>query len=156
MSYDLPQIPDFDIEAIERLAIQYFLSQGFGGGSVMGKLGAFPFFMHKNEFKKITKTLNAQFSRYKPIKGQTILGDSGGFDEDLTINGILVAEPVQSTTPLEWFLKMRKPLRFTTLVHDENVVIKSLTKTETLFSLHGRHRVQEYSLSLEVVYGSIV
>jgi hypothetical protein len=157
------ELPDFDISSLEGLANTFFYGAGMlgtvtggSGGAVMGKLGMYPFFMHHNTFKQLTKTINAEFSRYKPIKGQVVLGDSGGFSETLNLNGILVAEPVHTTKPLEWYAKMRKPLRFTTLVHDEKIVITTLTKTESHFSILGRHRVQSYDLQMEVVYGSIV
>ena len=152
------ELPDFDLSALESMANSFFYaSQAVNGqGAVMGKLGLFPFFMHHNEFKTITETLNADFSSYKPIKGQEVLGDSGGFSGNITLNGILVAEPIHAVEPLKWLLKMRNPLRFTTLESDIEAVITSLTATKTYFTIHGTHRVQTYNITLKEVYGSIV
>lgn len=122
----------------------------------MGKIGMFPFFMHHNEFKRITETLTANFGSYKPIKGQEILSDSGGFGRQFTMNGILVAEPIHALKPLDYLLMMRKPVRFTTLEHDFDVVMTNLSKTKEYFTIHGTHRVQSYNISMKEVYGSLL
>jgi len=161
MNFQAPfELPDFDISSLESLANTFFYGSSLmsmaAGGSVMGKLGMYPFFMHHNTFKQLVKTINAEYSKYKPIKGQVVLGDSGGFSETFTLNGVLVAEPTQSLNPLEWYTKFRQPIRLTTLVHDEQVVINTLTETQSHFSILGRHRVQSYDISMEVVYGSVI
>lgn len=47
-------LPDFDIKALQGVADAYFYgSQLVGGqGTVMGKLGLFPFFMHHYDFQQ--------------------------------------------------------------------------------------------------------
>ncbi|MBL0702566.1 MAG: phage tail protein [Sulfurospirillum sp.] len=122
-------------------------------GNLMGRLGNYPFFMGKNDFKKVTQTLNAEFGKYKPIKGQTVLSDSGGYDRKLTLNGILVAQSVHALKPLEWYLMKREPLRYTTLFTDMEVVITSMTENKEHFETHGLFRVQSYNITLEEVYG---
>lgn len=122
-------------------------------GDLMGRLGYYPFSMSKNEFKKVTQTLNAEFGRYKPIKGQEVLTDSGGYNRKITLNGIIVAQSVHSLKPLEWYLMKREPLRFTTLFTDVEVIITSISETKEVFETHGLFRVQSYNITLEEVYG---
>jgi len=149
-------LPDFDISILENLATAYFYASQFtDSGAVMGKLGLYPFFMHKNEFKQIQESLTADFSSYKPIKGQEVIGDSGGFSNNIALNGILVAESIYAVEPLKWLLKLRKPIRLTTLESDITVVITSVRATKSYFTIHGSHRVQSYDITLKEVYGIV-
>ena len=124
-------------------------------GNLMGRLGYYPFSMDKNEFKKVTQTLNAEFGRYKPIKGQTLIGNSGGYTRKINLNGILVAQSMHSLKPLEWYLMKREPIRFTTLFTDMEVIITSISETKEYFQAFGKFQVQSYNITLEEVYDEI-
>jgi hypothetical protein len=162
MSLDLSfDIPDFDISSLIGLASSFFggsgaIGAGVAGGAVMGKIGNFPFMMHQNEYKKVSKTITAEFAKYKPIEGQVLHGSSGGFTEAITVNGILVVQPINALDPLEWYVKMRSPLRYTTLDEDIDVVLTQAVFTKTHHSIHGRHRVQLYNLQMEGIYGGLL
>ena len=145
-------IPDFNISAFAGLANSIF----GGAGAVMGKLDDFAFFMHQNDFKQISENMTASFSSYQPIKGQKLLGDSGGFEHIITLNGVLVAEPIEGLNPLKFMLMERKPLQFTTLTFDYDVVMKSYSPTKQSFGLIGDHRVESYNIVLERIYGDIL
>jgi hypothetical protein len=138
--------------ALELEAEKYFAKLN-ASLAPMGKLGEFPFFMDENEFKKISHTFQADFTSYQPIKGQKVLGMAIGYSRKVTLNGLLVVQPKYSTEPLEWLLKIGKQLRFTTLEHDLDVVMRNLTLTKSYFFETGDHRVESYDISLEETYG---
>ena len=147
------KIPDFNIGAFGFLANSIFSG---AGGAVMGKLDDFAFFMNQNDFKQITENMTAEFSSYKPIKGQKLLGDSGGFEHIITLNGVLVAKPIDGLNPLKYMLMERKPLVFSTLTFDYDVVMKTYSPTKQKFGLIGDHRVESYNIVLERIYGDIL
>ena len=138
--------------SLQQLANDYFKSIGLTTETVMGKINDFPFVMHKNEFKKITETYTADFTSYQPIKGQEVLGMAISYKRDITLNGVMVAQPTNSSEPLEWFLKIGRPVRFTTLDTDMTAVIPKLMKTKEKFYLDGEHRVETYSITLKEVF----
>jgi len=156
--YKVVKLPDFDIGALMGVANAFFYGAQLVGnqGAVMGKLGMFPFFMHHNDFKQIQEQLRASFSSYKPIKGQEVLGDSGGFGRNITLDGVLVAEPIDDLKALKWMLMMREPIRLTTIDDDLEVVIEGLTITKSNFKVNGEFTVQRYNLQLKEVYGELV
>jgi len=125
-------------------------------GLSMGKLGDFEFFMDKNAYEKISQTITASFGSFKPIKGQEQLSDSGGFESKISMNGVLVVQPLDALKKLEDFTKKREPIRFTTLENDIDVVITSLATTKKNFLDDGKHTVQTYNLSLKEVYDELV
>ena len=144
-------IPDFNLSALSGVA-----SQMFGGSSSMGKLGDYPFFMHKNNYKQISFNGTADFSSYKPIKGLEVTGDSGGTQGTITLSGVLVAEPVDALGALKDMWLKRKPIRLTTLSLDTEVVITNYNEVQTNFYKDGTARVSRYTLTLKEVYGEIV
>lgn len=125
-------------------------------GSEMGKLGEFAFYMKKNAYKKITKTLTATFGSFKPIKGQERISDAGGYEGKLSLNGVLVLCPLDALKTLEDYCEAREPIRFTTLNDDIEVLITSLNITQEHFLDDGNYTVQTYSLSLKEVYDEIL
>ena len=133
-----------------------FATEIFGTGTVMGKLGDFPFYMHKNDYKQIARSRKADFSEYKPIKGQALTGDSGGTSHIIRLNGVLVAEPTTSLVGLENMLLLREPIRFTTMDYDCECVMTDLDIVDSNFHLYGDARVSRYSISLKEIYGEIV
>jgi len=150
------QIPHYlYIDALEQLANQHFSSLNLLGGVVMGKIGSFPIFMHQNHYKQIQKKIEANFTSYQPIKGQEVLGMTVSYSESITLNGVVVAQPINELKPLEWMVKMGKPTRFTTLDSDIDIVIKSLQQTQTLFYPNGEHTVNKYNLTFKGVYGDL-
>jgi hypothetical protein len=124
-------------------------------GKSMGKLGDYEFYMHKNDYKKISHNFTATFGSFKPIKGQEIKTDSGGYSRKISLNGVLVLEPLDSLKSLEADFKAREPLRFTTLTDDIEVLITSLNIVQEHFVDDGRFTVQTYNLSLEEVYDEL-
>jgi hypothetical protein len=124
-------------------------------GSEMGKLGHFVFYMKKNEYEKISKMLTATFGSFKPIKGQERVSDAGGYEGKISLNGVLVLCPLDALESLEDYLKARKPIRFTTLNDDVEVLLNSLTITQSHF-LNGNFTAQTYSLSLQEVYDELL
>jgi len=125
-------------------------------GSEMGKLGDFVFYMKKNEYEKISKMLTATFGSFKPIKGQERVSDAGGYEGKISLNGVLVLCPLDTLESLEDYLKARKPIRFTTLNDDVEVLLSSLTITQSHFLDNGNFTAQTYSLSLKEVYDEIL
>lgn len=121
-------------------------------GKDMGKIGDFAFYMDKNQYKKISQTLTATHGEFTPVKGQKSKTDSGGYDNKFTLNGVLVLQPLNALKPLEDYLKAREPIRFTTLKHDIEVLINTLSVTEEHFLDDGKGTVQTYNLSLEEVF----
>jgi hypothetical protein len=124
-------------------------------GKSMGKLGDYEFFMNKNDYKKISHSFTATFGSFKPIKGQEVISDSGGYDRKISLNGVLVLEPLDSLKSLEADFRTRRPLRFTTLTDDIEVLIMSLNIVQEHFIDDGRYTVQTYNLSLEEVYNEL-
>lgn len=152
-----------EIDNIENLAKEYFdsiaQSASFVAGTAgvsMGKLGSYPFFMHTNDYKVIEESLSASFGSFKPIKGQEILSDSGGYDGVIRLNGVLVAQSLHALKPLEWYLKRREAIRFTTISFDKEVVITNLQTTKNFFATTGAFRVQSYNIALKEVYNDIL
>jgi len=141
--------------SLEQLANDYFASIGMSSGAVMGKIDGFPFAMHTNEFKKITETYSADFTSYQPIKGQEVLGMAISYKRETALNGVMVAQPINATEPLEWFLKIGKPVRFTTLDTDMEAIITKLIKNKEKFYINGKHRVETYSIILKEVYSEL-
>ncbi len=125
-------------------------------GLSMGKLGDFEFYMSKNEYKKISQTLTAEHGVFTPIKGQKRFSDSGGYTRELSLEGVLVVQPLNALKSLEDYLIARKPIRFTTLNHDFEVLISSLNITQEKFLDDGNYTVQTYNLSLKEVYNELV
>lgn len=125
------------------------------GGMNMGKIGDFAFYMDKNEYKKISHSFSAIFGEYKPVKGQKIKTDSGGYEHKVTLNGVLVVQPINALKTLEDYLKAREPIRFTTLQDDIEILINNLNMTQEHFLDDGKFTVQTYSLSLEEVYDEL-
>lgn len=125
-------------------------------GLSMGKLGDFEFYMSKNEYKKISQTLNAEHGVFTPVKGQKRFSDSGGYTRELSLEGVLVVQPLNALKSLEDYLIARKPIRFTTLNHDFEVLISSLNITQEKFLDDGNYTVQTYNLSLKEVYDELV
>ena len=124
-------------------------------GMDMGKLGDFVFYMNKNDYKKISENLKRDYGSFKPIKGQEQLNDAGGYSRTLTLNGVLVLQPLDALKKLDDFLIDGKPLRFTTLTVDFDVVLTSLNTTKEHFTDNGSHTVINYNLSLKEVYDDI-
>jgi len=133
-----------------------FATNIFSSAPVMGKLGEFPFYMHKNDYKQIARARKSDFSEYKPIKGQALTGDSGGTSQTIRLNGVLIAEPTTSLVGLENMLLLREPIRFTTMDYDFECVITDLDIVDSNFYLYGDARVSRYSISLKEIYGEIV
>jgi phage protein U len=125
-------------------------------GMDMGKIGDFKFYMNKNEYKKISKSLSVTFGSFKPIKGQERLSDSGGFSRTISLNGFLVLQPLDSLKSLEDYAEAREPLELTTLRESFSVVITSLNINQSHFLDNGDYTVQDYSLSLKEVYDELV
>jgi len=125
-------------------------------GMDMGKIGDFKFYMNTNEYQKLSKSLSATFGSYKPIKGQERLSDSGGFEQKLSLNGVLVVQPQDALKTLEDYLKTREPLEFTTLRESFKVVITNLNINQSHFLDNGDFTVQDYNLSLKEVYDELV
>jgi len=142
-------LPDF-------ASILTTISSIAGDGAVMGKIGNFPFYMHKNDYKQIARNRRANFSTYKPIKGQEITGDSGGTSQTIRINGVLVAEPTDALVGLENMLLRREPIRFTTIDYDFECVITDLDIVDSNFYIDGTARASRYNISLKEIYGQIV
>ena len=112
--------------------------------------------MNKNDYKQITFSLTSDFSSYKPIKGLQVTGDSGGTQGTVRLNGVLVAEPADSLSPLKDMCLSRKPIRFTTLDADYEVVITSYDRVQSNFYIDGDARVNRYNLALKEVYNELV
>ena len=125
-------------------------------GLEMGKLGDFIFYMDKNEYKKISQTLTATNSTFIPTRGQEQVSFNGGFNRKISLNGILVLMPLDAIMLLEEYLINRKPIRFTPLFTDINVLITSLTITQEHFTDDGNYTVQTYNLSLKEVYDEVL
>jgi len=125
-------------------------------GLSMGKLGEFSFYMDKNEYKKISQTLTATNGTFKPIKGQERVSDSGGYENKISLNGVLVVQPLDALKTLEDYTKAREPIRFTTLSDDIEVLISTLTTTKEHFIDDGSYTVQTYNLSLKEVYDEVL
>jgi len=125
-------------------------------GLSMGKLGEFAFYMDKNAYKKISQTLSATFGSFKPIKGQERISDAGGYENKLSLNGVLVVQPLNALNSLEDYLKARESLRFTTLNDDIEVLLTNLNITKEHFTDDGNYTVQTYNLSLKEVYDDIL
>ncbi len=124
-------------------------------GLNMGKIGDYSFYMDKNAYKKISSTITASFGSFKPIKGQKVLTDSGGYEEKLSLNGVLIVQPLDQLETLKDMVKARKVLRFTTVQDDIEVVINSINTVKEYFTDSGEHTVASYNLQLEVVYDEI-
>lgn len=137
------------------LSNSFSLSNLFNGLS-MGKLGDFEFYMSKNAYKKISQTLTAEHGSFKPIKGQERFNASGGWDRKISLDGVLVVQPLDALKTLEDYLIAREPIRFTTLNHDFEVLISSLNITQEHFLDDGNYTVQTYNLSLKEVYDELV
>jgi hypothetical protein len=130
-------------------------------GYDMGKLGDYSFYMKKNEYKKISQSFTATFGSFKPINGQERLSDSGGYSRTISLNGVLVVQPLDALKTLEDYLKARELIRFTSLFKniDINVVITSLNITQSNFidTVDGvKATVQTYNISLKEVYDDIL
>ncbi len=124
-------------------------------GMNMGKIGDFVFYIDKNAYKKISQTITATHGSFKPIKGQEVLSDSGGYEVKLTLNGVLVVQPLNALKKLEQYAKDREPLRFTTLQNDMEVVITSINTVKEQFTDNGSQTVTTYNLSLKEVFNDI-
>jgi phage protein U len=125
-------------------------------GMDMGKIGDFKFYMNKNDYQKLSKTLKVTFGSYKPVRGQERLSDSGGFERTIALSGVLVVQPQDALKVLEDYAENREPLEFTTLRDSYEIVITSLGVTQTHFIDNGDFTVQEYSLTLKEVYDELV
>jgi hypothetical protein len=128
-------------------------------GYDMGKLGDYSFYMKKNEYKKISQSFTATFGSFKPINGQERLSDSGGYSRTISLNGVLVVQPLDALKTLEDYLKARELIRFTPLFTDIDVVITSLNITQSNFigTVDGVNAtVQTYNISLKEVYDDIL
>jgi len=130
--------------------------QNLVSGMDIGKIGDFKFYMNKNDYKKLSKTLSATFGSYKPIKGQERLSDSGGFERKINLSGVLVVQPLDALKTLEEYVEKREPLEFTTLRESYRVVITNLSINQSHFLDNGDFTVQDYNLSLKEVYDELV
>ncbi len=124
-------------------------------GLSMGKLGEYKFYMNKNAYKKISHSLTNSFGSFKPIKGQEIKTDSGGYSRKISLNGVLVVQSLDALDDLEADFIAREVLRFTTLTADYEVLIMSLNMVQEQFTDDGKYTVQTYNLSLEEVYNEL-
>ncbi len=125
-------------------------------GLSMGKLGEFSFYMDKNAYKKISQTITATNGTFKPIKGQERVSDSGGYERKISLNGVLVVQPLDALKTLDDYTTTREPIRFTTLTDDIEVLISTLTTTKEHFIDDGSYTVQTYNLSLKEVYDEVL
>lgn len=146
-------LPVFDFVQLEDIADDFFNKSN---GAVMGKLGEYPFSMNQNDYNEIDNNLMSTFSAYQPIKGLALTGDSGGTGRNIRLNGVLVAEPIAAIKTLEYLLKRRETIRFTTIDDDFQVVITGLSVVHKNFFIDGKSRVQIYNLTLKEVYGEII
>ena len=121
----------------------------------MGKLGDFTFYVKKNEYKKLTESFTVSFGSFKPIKGQELLSDSGGYEHKITLNGVAVVQPIGSLKTLESIAKNREIIRLTTVDIDIDVVITALTLKKSHFIDDGKYTVQTYNITLKEVFHDI-
>jgi len=121
----------------------------------MGKLGSFTFYIKKNEYKKLTETFSVSFGSFKPIKGQEMLTDSGGYEHKITLNGVAVVQPIGSLKTLESMAKNREVIRLTTVDIDIDVVITALTLEKSHFIDDGKYTVQTYNITIKEVFNDI-
>jgi phage protein U len=144
-------LPDFNLPALMGIATSFL-----GVGAEMGRLGDYPFYMHHNDYKQLAFNGTSDFSTYKPIKGLALTGDSGGTQGTLSLNGVLVAEPIHALSSIKDMWLMREPIRLTTLTLDTWVVITNYNEVQSNFYIDGTARVSRYSLTLKEVYGELV
>jgi len=123
---------------------------------VVGKLDGFTFKLHKNTFQEFQHAINASFAQFHPIKGQKSLGNSGGYEEPIQLNGVVVQLPINHLDYFKNKTKEREPVRLTTKWFDEHVVILNLSLQNSVFDAVGKFRVATFDLSLEVLYGEIL
>jgi len=123
---------------------------------IVGKLDRYMFKIFDNAFKRVNHSLNAEFSSFKPIRGQKALGNQGGYSEIVRIDGVSVNLPISHLNYLEERLKDRMPVRFTYNNFDEHIVIKNLELVHSHFVPNGDYKVQTYNLTMEVLYGEII
>ena len=124
-------------------------------GLEMGKLGDFTFYIDKNGYKKISETITRNNAKFKPLLGQTQTIKAGGYDRKLSLNGVLVLQPLNALKKLKDYAMDGSPIRFTTLQDDIEVEIKTLTTEKEHFMDNGNQTVTTYNISLEEVYNEI-
>jgi len=124
-------------------------------GLEMGKLGDFAFYMDKNAYKKISETITRNNATFKPLLGQKVTIKTGGYDRKITLNGVLVVQPLDALKPLKEYAMDGSPIRFTTIQDDIEVEIKSINTVKEQFLDNGSQTVTTYNLSLEEVYNDI-
>jgi len=122
---------------------------GVTTGLLLGKLGNYPFVMNFNAYKKLNQTFQAKHSSYTPLVGQTQVLEKTSHSHVLTLNGVLVKQPVSSVDILQSYLEEGKVLRFTTNELDIEVKISSLRIVNSHHVKGGRVQVKQYNITLE-------
>jgi len=120
-------------------------------GMTMGKLGDHKFYMHNNEYKKITDTINAEFKSVDSNNGLQRLYSQPKLSRTIKLNGVLVRQSEMSLKNLQADIRIGAKTRFTTFDDDIDCVITSLEITKKSFLHNGRAMVQEYNISLKEV-----
>ena len=120
-------------------------------GMNMGKLNDFTFYMNKNEYKKVTDTITANFKTIDSSNGFERLQGQPIIKREIKLNGVLVLQPLDSFKSLQADLRIGEIIRFTTIDDDISCVLTSLQVTKKFFTDNGSATVQEYNISLKEV-----
>jgi phage protein U len=121
-------------------------------GMSMGKLNDFIFYMGKNEYKKITDTITADFKAIDSNNGIERLQGRPVNKRTINMNGVLVVQPLDALKSLQADVRIGERMRFTTIDDDIFCVITSLSITKKFFTDNGSATVQEYNISLKEVF----
>lgn len=120
-------------------------------GMSMGKLNDYEFFMTKNAYNSITDTMTAEFKSFDSFNGLERLYGEPKRRRTISLNGVLVVQPLDSLKNLQADIRIGQRIRFTTIDDDIYCVITSLTITKKHFTDNGSATVQEYNIKLKEV-----
>ena len=120
-------------------------------GMSMGMFNDFIFYMGKNEYKKITDTITAEFKSFDSLNGIESLHGNPKRRRNINLNGVLVVQPLDALKSLQADARIGESMRFTTIDDDIFCVITSLSITKKFFTDNGSATVQEYNISLKEV-----
>jgi len=118
---------------------------------LLALIGDFKFEINDTDFDKIKSTMNFGFSANKRLCNFDGYQAVGLYEENIEINGTLIAKSQKQLGKFEDLAKQKTPVTFVTNESIQTVLILSLEKERTFFLQDGAFTKQAYKIVLQVV-----
>lgn len=116
---------------------------------MLAKINDFLFDLNGNDIERIQHQLTFEYNRQKRIGNHQHTQSTGKWEEVVTFSGKLIMKSINALKDFEAMAKEKKPVRITFGTGESyEVTIDTMSRTKSGFMKDGKHRYQEYSISM--------